>query len=358
MMTRSPEPTTHAGPERRTPQGTAAGVMDTIADGVTLVVNRPQLVLIPLVVDVLLWLVIKVSIHPLTDQLGSFMQTSGVEGSQQAREQLTAIGDQVMISDFLGVFLPSVFTGMSLDTPMSMIMMLIAPQEFGLVRAEMAQGLSGLASSVTPANAAVVVLVLLASILISSLLYVLFQVPIARIVRGTTPVALSTEILATWKHVLGYIALIAAVLMASLIPLSILSMLFLILGYSLLFVFAFALLIFGSMLGVYTWFLPSVIVLNRTGPIRAFRQSYALGRAFFPQIARFAFTVVFISFAMTQLWSRMATSTPGVVIALVLNAFIGTVLVASGMLYYSDRYRLNRAAKRQSSKGTRPTIAN
>ena len=65
-MTRIP-PRNPNEPERRTDPGTTAGVLDTIADGMTLVLQRPWLMIVPLVVDLAVWLLLKVRLTPMTD---------------------------------------------------------------------------------------------------------------------------------------------------------------------------------------------------------------------------------------------------------------------------------------------------
>ena len=51
-------------------------------------------------------------------------------------------------------------------------------------------------------------------------------------------------------------------------------------------------LIFGTMIGIYTFFAVDAMLLHRFGPIQAFRLSYDVGRMYFGQIARFALCLV------------------------------------------------------------------
>ena len=65
-------------PDRRTAEGTTAGVIDTISDAVTFVIQRPWLMVVPLVVDLILWLLLKVTLGPIIENLIRLMETDGV----------------------------------------------------------------------------------------------------------------------------------------------------------------------------------------------------------------------------------------------------------------------------------------
>lgn len=337
---------TAIAPERRTPKGAAAGVIDTIADAVTFVLQRPWLITIPIVIDLVLWLFLKMTLGPVLDNLIRLMQSSQVEGSDQIVSQLEQYGGQIMITDYLGAFVPTLLTGMSVDTIMGMLMLFVAPDGFGIPRADIYEPWqNGIIDTIVPTSAIAVPLVWLGVIILSSVAMVAFRVPIVRAIRGTTPTGIVQEIARSWVNFILYLLLIVVFGVFAFIPLALLSVLVPILGLSAAFLTSFALLIFGGMFGVYSLFAVDAMLVHRTNPVNGFRMSIAVGKAYFGQVARFAITCIFVMLATMRLWSELAGSAPGFIIALVGNAFIGTVLAAASIFFYTDRFRLVRAAE-------------
>lgn len=338
-------------PERRTAPGTTAGVFDTIADGMTLVLQRPWLMLAPIAIDLIVWLLFKVRITPITENAAEFLETSNVADADIAAEGLRQIGDLVYVSDFLGAFLPSLFTGMPLDTLLNQLMSFISPASgSGIARdAIFEPWRNGLIGPLTPDSDNPVALVGLLSLLGSTVAFALYRVPLARVIRGDRSSSLVRELTGSWLRFVAYLGVVMLVAAASLVPLVALGVLFAIMGFNLTFVFAMALLIFGSMIGIYTYFVVDAILLHRFGPLKAFRLSYDVGRAYFGQIARFALTSLLLMLGSMALWNEAAGSAPGVVLALVGNAFLGTTLAASSMLFYTDRFRVIRAQRKRAA---------
>lgn len=331
-------------PERRTPHGTAAGVIDTIADAVTFVIQRPWLMIVPIVIDLVVWLVIRVSMGPMIDNLIRLMETSQVEGSAEIIEQIRANSDQVFVSDYMGAFIPTLLTGMPLDTLMGILMLFVAPDGFGVLRTDLYEPWqNGLVDTFVPDSAGMVSLIWLGSFAVSSVALVLFRVPIVRAIRGTRPTSLGKELVRSWFNFVFYLILLVVIAVAALIPLAMLTALVPILGLSGAFLTSFALLVFGGILGVYTFFAVDAMLVHRTSPINGFRMSYAVGRAYFGEVVRFALTSLFIMLATLRLWSELAGSAPGMIVSLIGSAFIGTVLAAASLFFYTDRFRLVRA---------------
>ena len=127
--------------------------------------------------------------------------------------------------------------------------------------------------------------------------------------------------------------------------LAIMSVLVPVLGVGIAFLASFALLVVGGMLGIYSLFAVDAMLVHRTSPVNGFRMSFAVGRAYFGQTARFALTCIFMMLATLRLWSELASSAPGFIIALVGSAFVGTVLTAASLFFYTDRFRLVRATE-------------
>jgi len=338
-----------SGPERRTAPGSAAGVFDTVADAFSFILGRPWLIIVPLLTDLVVWLVLNVSIQPLTKNIARFIENSGATDSDLAADSIRTMGESARVSDGLGAFLPSVFSGLSLDSVLNILVTAFSPNMgFGIDRTiPEALWSGGLFGSWEPASAGMVALIGVACALAGTLLLAIFRVPLARAVRGEDLAAgIVPEIGLAWLHFIGFLALLAVAAVVALIPILIASTVFLILGFNLIFVVTMALFIFGGMASVYTLFMVDAMLLHRTGPIRAFRTSTHIGRLYFGQVARFALTSIFVMLGALQLWTRMADSLPGMTIALVANAFLGTAFSFAGMLFYADRFRQTRIRER------------
>lgn len=339
-------------PVRRIAPGTTGGVLETIADGLSLVLERPRLLLLPLIVDLVLWLGLQVSMQPLVTSTADFLERSGAEDADLAAQNLRTLGDRLQASDALGAFLPSVFSGVPIDTFLYMLVAFLAPSgAFGIDKSTIVDAWSeGFAGVMTPGSAGTVFLIMLACLFGGTLLLALYKVPLARAVRGDTSSRLMPEIGKAWLHFMGYLVLLAAVMVAALVPLFVASLVAMILGLNLLFVVTMALLIFGGIASIYTLFMVDAMLLHRAGPIRAFGASRSVAREYFSQTARLALTSLLVLMGALHLWSSMAGSMPGIVIALLANAFLGTGLAVASMLFYSDRFRLMRARERSSRR--------
>lgn len=331
-------------PERRTPPGKVAGVIDTIADAVTLVIQRPWLMIVPLVIDVILWLFLHVTMGPVMTTLIDLLETSNVEGSEVIIDELRATGDQIMISDYLGAFVPGLFTGMPLDSVVGALMLFVAPDGFGIPRSDMyTPWANGLVDAIVPSSSASVFGVWLVCVLVSSIALIAFRVPLVRVIRATQPTTLSTEMAGSWLHFLLYMVLLVVAGCAAFMLLAVMALLVSVMGLSIAFVFSFAILIFGGMAGIYTFFAVDAMLIHRTTPINGFRMSYAVARQFFGESTRFVLTCIFLMLATMTLWGSLAGTAPGFIISLIGSAFVGTVLAAASMFFYTDRYRIIRA---------------
>ena len=333
--------------ERRTEPGTAGGVIDTIADGLSVVLQRPKLMILPFAVDLILWLLVNVSLLPLANNVARFLETSGAADSDIAADSLRKLGERLQVSDGLSAFLPSIFSGLPLDTFLNILVTMLSPNiGFGIERGAIYDTWgAGLFGAWTPESAVLVALIALVFMLVGTMLLALYRVPLARAVRGDTTSPLLPEMGKAWLHFLGYLLLMAGAVICALIPLFLASMVFLLLGFNLVFVVTMVLFIFGGMASIYTLFMVDAMLLHRIGPIRAFAMSRKIGQKHFAQTSRFAVTSLLFLLGALHLWSRTVDTIPGFAIALIANAFVGTGLSFASMFFYADRFRLMRAAQ-------------
>ena len=334
---------------RRAQAAPLAGVVSTIAEGLSLVVQHPRLMILPLTLDLVLWLLVQVSLQPLADAVARFLASSGGEDGAIAAERLESLGENLRASDALGAFLPSIFSGLPLDTLLHSFVLFLAPQLAMGIDREAMYGTweDGLLGVWTPGSAWTVVGIVLGLLVAGSFLLVAFRVPLARTVRRDAS-SLSQAMRETgvaWVRFLGYLALLALAGVALLVPVMFASAVLVILGFNLVFVLTMALLIFGGMASVATLFVLDAMLLHRIGPIQGITMSMTVARTYFGQTARFAATSLLLATGALQVWSVIVENIPGIAIALVANAFLRTGLSLASMLFYADRFRRIKAAR-------------
>jgi hypothetical protein len=348
-------------PGRRT-AGTGApdapavsGVFETIAAGFSLALWRPRLLLIPVIIDLLLWLGLQVSAQPLTTPLGRLMAREGGENGELAADQLARVGAQAHVNDLVAWLIPSLFAGVPSDTVLSALLSFVAPPLMdGIDREEMyARWGDGLVSLWQPGHWFLVVSVALVCMVVGSVLLVLFRVPLAQAVRGRRAGAhrLVGDLALAWLRVVGLISLVGLVAVLALGPLLLLTALLLLFGLDVSSLLALVLIFGGGLVAIYTVFTVDAIVLSQVGPLRGLRQSFEVVRANFGPTVRFALSSLLIATGSFQLWQALVGNPPGIVLSLFGNAFIGTGLILASMMFFHDRFRLLQRTPPPTGRG-------
>lgn len=335
------------GPARRTPAGRPAGVFDTIADAVTLVVSKPWLMIVPLVVNVLLWLGPKVSMGVIIRRMTDLVATYNFQDTREMVDHMRAVADTVFVSDAIGVLTPSMFTGIPLDSVMGLVLTMVAPAgAVGVTRDQLGASFRlGIDAVLRPESVMTVLLIGVVCFLLAMVALVLFRVPIARAVRGTSTSSLGAELTASLRNVAWYFAILIGGGLVVLMPFMLVTGMALMLGSFMLVITAFVVFVAGLVFAIYTWFTVDAMMMHQIAPMRAFRASWDMARLFFGNISFFIFIDIMVLVASFQLWGAISSHLPGMLLALLGNAFIGTTLAAASMMFYGDRYRLMRAVR-------------
>ncbi|HEU0165018.1 MAG TPA: hypothetical protein VFQ54_08235 [Thermomicrobiales bacterium] len=326
---------------RRSVAKPTSGVLGAIANGLSLVLVRPYLIVLPIIVDLVIWLGVQISVKPLTNSLDRFMRDYGGSSGPDAADQISRLGDWLRLNDLIGFFLPSLFGGLPKETSVNWLVLLLAPAlADGVDRKSFFDGYgNGPLSTWEPSHSVGVVTLGIGLILISTLLLVLFRMPIARTVRGRKPFhpGMTRELVMTWLSVLGLILLAIFTFVALLIPVTLLVVVSLIFGYGLASLVAIILLSLLGMATIYLIFVLDAILLYHLWPLDAVRLSYRVVKGRFGECLRFALTCLFIQTGLLQVWNVLIENPPGIAISLVGNAFFGAGIVAASMIFFSDR---------------------
>jgi hypothetical protein len=307
------------GISSKQPQAAVAGVIETIADGLSLTLVRPGLMLVPVALDAYLWLGWRVSLSPLTDALARRAATIDSTRSADVIERLNDIGrgDATWL---LALQTPSLLSDASRsDIYDWRSRPEIAPDQ--------------------PWIAAVALAVLVVG---AMLLPMIYGVPLADNALGRERGLGETAramLIAGWRF-FTLVLLMIVIALGGMIPFiagaGVLALggtggeSTIVLGASLVIAALFLLL----------WFAPDAILVSEVGPIRAARYSLQVVRTSFWQTIGLVGASMLITLGLSEIWLRMADNAPGLVIGVLLNAFVSTGLTLASMLFYVSRIRL------------------
>lgn len=336
-----------------------SGVLETIAAGLSLAVARPYLLIMPLLIDLVIWLGVQVSARSLFDPLQKLMLEQGGDNGPAAAEQLSVISERFHINDMTALFTPSMFAGLPRDSLLNGFVSLIAPPISGGVNREdmFAAWRDGFFTLWEPATSLRVLGVMAVAFAIATVLLVVYRVPIARSVRehdrGQRNVLV--ECLLAWLRLVAILILAAGAMAAIVAPALLGTAILLVLGLNIAGLLAVVLLIFGGLASIYTLFTLDAMFLERIGPLTSITRSFVVVRANFGSTMRFAFASLVIATGSLQVWSVITQNAPGVIIALIGNALLGTGLSIASMMFFHDRSRaLAVSVASRNPRSTRP----
>ncbi|MEJ7900291.1 MAG: hypothetical protein WKF63_00480 [Thermomicrobiales bacterium] len=336
-------------PAARTKNATpndVSGVLETLAAGFSLVLARPYLFILPLLVDLWAWLGVQIYPTALIEPLQELMTDQGGTNGPAAAEELGRIGESLRVNDVIASLTPSIFSGLSNETLLGLMLGVLAPAlTSGVDRANVYDDWGqGLGQSVTPDSGFGVLGLGLLLFIGATLLIVLFKVPIAHAVRGggMSPGVFFRDIALGWLRVVTLVGIVLGGILIVGLPVIITAQVLTLVGINLIAVLSLALFVAGSMGALYTFFLLDAMFIYRVGPIRAAKMSYAVARLNFPQCWRFAAASLLIATGLLHVWGVIVENPPGIIIALIVNAILGTGLSIASMMFFHDRARLPR----------------
>lgn len=334
-----------------------SGVLETIAAGLSLAIARPYLFIMPLLTDLVTWLGFQVSARSLIDPIRRLMLEQGGENGPAAAEQLALVGERFRVNDIVALFTPSIFAGLPRDSLLNGFVSFLAPSLAGGVdREDMFEGWRGGFFSVwEPAEWWTVIEAMLAAFAIATVLLVIYRVPIARSIRDHTATErhIVVECLLAWVRLVALLALATIAMTVLIAPVLLGTAILLILGLNIAGLLSVGLFIFGGLASIYALFVLDAMFLERIGPIASISRSFNVVKANFGPTTRFALASLVLASGALQVWSTMTQSAPGVIIALVGNAVLGTGLSIASMMFFHDRSRA--LAVSVTSANVRPT---
>lgn len=321
------------------------GVIDTLSAGYNLVNRRLWLILVPVFLDLLLWLGPHLSVAPLIIDIINLappaeMRPDQVEALEQARQTMLQMAQEfnllgLLVAGFLGV--PGLIGVTSL-------------------------GASFVSKAVFPLYDWWAVLLLVIVLVIASIwLGAIYLVPLAQIVReggngdtGDRPLLLAAARqywLTGWRLSL-YFVLLLAVMVSLGMPLSLIISIIMVFNPNLAAFFGGLLWIAALWVAFYLFFTIQSITVGQTGVLRSLWNSLNVVRWNLGSALGLVLLVNLVQRGMPIVWRWLAQEPWGVPIGIVGNAYIGTGLMASTMIFY--RYRFALWQDKQAGAGKAP----
>jgi len=310
------------------------GVIDTLSAGFRLVFRKPWLLVIPLVLDLILFSAPKISVLPLFDEaasrIGQLESEAGATpsaGTVSAAEQLDAL--RSVVAEF------NLASLLSVSRVAFPIVAGIRPVDAEKDR---------VISIRTAGDALGVALLLVAVGLFLACVYWGLLAQQARRERNDL-VDLFHQVPAFWLRMVAVAGMLLALLLgASTIATFVimLAQVIAMMGVGALSSLVSAVVLFGlgfAMLWLFfhIFFVPVSVTLTEAGPVAALQQSTQVVRTFLrPSLVLFVL-VNLIATGLGYLWGLLMGTTTGTILAIVANAFVGSGLMAAVFLFYRDR---------------------
>lgn len=320
------------------------GVIDVVSAGLALVWRRPWTLLIPIFIDVLIWVLPRLSLTQLfrpyaNEMFNALALSSDPQAAEETRRAVQQMIDSFNLVGFVTAALNAVTR---------------VPSLLAVDAADVTSPINAWAYSIPLQSATLLLLLFVPLFLLGLLCVSIYLEWIAQGVRplGTpAPGAALLRIARLWLRLILFSLLLIGFLVAAMLLL-----LFLQLVFNSVSIGAFATLLITVgffWLFIYLFFVPSAAAVSDIGIREALKRSSLLFRVFFWSTLGLVALSVFLDRGLALIWDGFTVGAAGVLIGIFANAFIGTALIAASMVYYQDRMNVFERLK-QNLKTTKP----
>ena len=320
------------------------GIIDALSAGYKLISRRWWLILVPVVLDLFLWMGPQLALTKVIDEAASMLTVpDGVEISEeyasymaQMQQTLQLVSEDANLFGLLGVGLPGIPSLMAATTT-DVQLLPVAP---------VVMQLNGIGQAILWG-----LLLMVAGTLLTSVYVSWIGRAVLAEYRETRDTPIIEHSFKTWLQVLLFIVGLVALVVVLGIPIgfvvALVSLLSSSFGIMLLYVVSLFALWFGVWLVIYLYFVIDAIVLDRVNILKAIWHSVnVVLRNFWPTFGLIVLVWV-INAGMTLIWQQFAFASWGVLIGIVANAFVGSGLIAASLIFYNERF-----ARWQENPGT------
>lgn len=292
------------------------GVIDHIADGLSLALARPLLLLIPMLLDLYYWAGWRVSISALTSPIQRWLLDMDSSESADLAGRLDTVGRSDIMS-ILSLFVPSLLGGVARDEIYTL----------------------GARPSFVPDSWLFDLLLLAVAAIGATALMMIYTVPLAdaALNRSRSVGGVIRAIGEAWLRFVGLLAVAIGAMLLLLGPVLVATAVLVFVGVNAQPLIALASLvvgIFAYLILVMAW---DAIAVGEVGPLKAIRHGYAIVRAHFWSTIGLVGAWLLIVVGLSQIWLRIGDTAPGLLIGVVANAFFASGLAIASMLFYAHR---------------------
>jgi hypothetical protein len=288
-------------------------IVDLIAEGLSLALMRPWLLLMPILLDVALWIGVRIQPAALMNSMISLIEDASISDADEVVTTLQDLSTSNM-TQLGALFVPSMLVG----TGNTDVYQLVDQRVWN-------------------PGSGVVVLLAIALIVLAALVSMVYTVPIANAVVGRKLGVSGNAglILRSWARMLLFIALCIGALMIVVVPTAIISAIF----PPLLALFSSFLLIGAIAALLLLYFVFDAIVIADVGPIRATKLSVEIVRRNLRAVLGLVLATLLLTTGIPEIANSLLGSLPGLIVAVLLQALIATGAAAASMLFFVDRLR-------------------
>jgi hypothetical protein len=288
-------------------------IVDLIAEGLSLALMRPWLLLMPILLDVALWIGVRIQPAALMNSMISLIEDASISDAGEVVTTLQDLSTSNM-TQLGALFVPSMLVG----TGNTDVYQLVDQRVWN-------------------PGSGVVVLLAIALIVLAALVSMVYTVPIANAVVGRKLGVSGNAglILRSWARMLLFIALCIGALMIVVVPTAIISAIF----PPLLALFSSFLLIGAIAALLLLYFVFDAIVIADVGPIRATKLSVEIVRRNLRAVLGLVLATLLLTTGIPEIANSLLGSLPGLIVAVLLQALIATGAAAASMLFFVDRLR-------------------
>lgn len=295
------------------------GVIETIGVAFTRLIARPWIVLGPILLDLWLWLGLKITAGPLMLKVADEVRPIDTAGDsvagfieRQAGYNLTELTSMNLFMVRMPTFLPLVGSERSLP--------------FSGWSPEFTQGPWWLLAAMVPA--------LLAAGFVIGAAYLLM---LGDVSRGRPPRFDARRTLTASYRIVFWVLTGIGLLVLLTWPLLVAQGVFLYTGSGIIGILLFLISIPTGVGFILFFFSVYAIVLDESSATQSFRSSYRVVRAYGWESLAFIVSYMIVTGGFPFVWRQLIDEAPGTLIAIFGNAFVSTGMIAAGMIYYEDR---------------------
>ncbi len=321
------------------------GVIEALSGGFELILHRPWVLLIPVALDLFLWLGPQATAAPVFQQIVGWLSTAPPSGTppdmvqnlEAFKSTWLAAGNKLNVFSLIAFLAIGMPTFMGFDVP---------PADFLKTR---------LAISIADGAtlAALILLLTFLGIFLASVYLESIARGVRRDANGAR--AFAPRVLKSYLNTTALVLFGLLGAIATMIPFVLSAVLLAIFNQGLgsfLLVLGLVLLMWAALYLVFA--IPAIFVSGVSVP-QAIMNSVAVFRYNFWSAMGLIFLIYLIEVGFSIIWQQFLGSAFGVFVDVVANAFLGSGLVAAGMLFYYDRITwLNRV--REQIRQHRPPV--